>query len=223
MKRYVILPVFFLAASAAVSAQESWGSSLSVEASRKFFRKMELLLEGEFRLRDDFSVPDRVSGVLEVNCKPWKYLKAGGAYNPIRFNHEKKGWETRHRYYFYLTGSYSYQGFTLSLRERFQSTYRVGVEETAKRANPKLFLRSRLKAAYDRRTWKAGPYVSVEFYKPLNDPLDSRMNKVRYTAGSTYRINKRHAVELFYRHTNFIDDDDTNGHHMIGLGYAVKF
>jgi hypothetical protein len=218
-----MLLIFLLGGYTTVLAQGSWGSSFTAEASRKFFRKIELSFGEEFRLRDDFSTPDRISSTLEVSYKPWKFLKTGGAYNPIYFKHEKKGWEMRHRYYLYATASYSYQGFTLSLRERFQSTYRVGVEETAKRANPKLFLRSRLKLAYEHKKWKLEPYVSIEFYKPLNDPSDNKMNKIRYTAGSSYPINKKHAIALFYRYTNFIDDDDVNGDNMLGLGYSIQF
>ncbi|MDR3194407.1 MAG: DUF2490 domain-containing protein [Tannerella sp.] len=206
-----------------VHAQQDWGSSLTLEQSKKLFRKFEITLGEEFRLRDDFSTPDRIAGDLSVSYKPVQYLKAGVAYNPICFNHEKQGWEMRHRYYAYASGSYTFERFTLSLRERFQSTYRVGVEETAKRANPKQFLRSRLKLEYDVRKSGFEPYLSLEFYKPLNDPVDNRMNKIRYTAGTMYKINRRHALELFYRYTNFRDDDDTNGNHMIGLGYAFRF
>jgi hypothetical protein len=205
-----------------VYAQESWGSSLWLEQSKKLFRKIDISLEEEFRLRDDFRTVDRFSGSLDISYKPFKYLKAGGAYNLIRFNHEKKGWEMRHRYSFYATGSYAYKHFSLSLRECFQSTYRVGVPETRKRANPKCFMRSRLKLEYNIKKTGFEPYISAEFYKPLNDPLDNRMNKIRYTSGTVYKINKQHVLELFYRYTNFMDDD-TNGTNTIGAGYSFKF
>lgn len=215
--------VILLGACSAASAQESWGSSLTLEQSKRLFRKLDISLEEEFRLRDNFSTSDRISGALDISYKPFKYLKAGGAYNPIYFNHEKKGWEMRHRYYFYATGSYTYRRFTLSLRERFQSTYRVDVKETATRANPKQVLRSRLKLAYDGNKTRFEPYLSAEFYKPLNDPTDNSINKMRYTAGTAYKLNKQHAVELFYRYTNFMDDDDTSGTNMIGIGYSFRF
>jgi hypothetical protein len=111
----------------AVSAQDDAGGILSVDITKKIIRGLSLTFEEEYRIRENFSETDRFSHLLELGYKPFKFLKVGGAYNPIRFNHEKKGWETRHRYYFYATGSLPAGRFKLSLRERFQSTYRQGV------------------------------------------------------------------------------------------------
>jgi hypothetical protein len=223
MNVYKLICLLLALKATAVCAQQDWGAALTLEQSKRLFRQWEDSREEEFLLRDDLTTPDRLSGDLSVAYKPFTFLKAGLGYNPIFFNHEKQGWEMRHRYYAYVSGSYTYRRLTLSLRERLQSTYRVGVSETARRANPKHFLRSRLKLTYDvkRSGWE--PYLSLELYKPLNDPVDNAMNKIRYTAGTAYKINRRHALELFYRYTNFRDDEDTNGTNMIGLGYAFRF
>ena len=206
-----------------LSAQDDLGSSLSVDITKKIIPRLNLSLEEDFRLRDNLSETDRFSTTLDLSYKPWKFLKLGGAYNLINYNHETKGWEVRHRYYFYATGSYRFNRFTVSLRERFQSTYRVGIKETSKRANPKLYLRSRLEVEYDIRSCKFEPYASVELYNTLNDPQGNKMNKLRYTAGSKYKLNKRNSLQLYYRYINFKDDDEGNGKHMIGLGYSYKF
>ncbi|MDR2920888.1 MAG: DUF2490 domain-containing protein [Tannerella sp.] len=218
----VITTIVFIITPLIVSAQEEWGTSTSVCVSKKI-SKVSIALEEEFRLRENFSTADRFSTSLDLSYKPWKYLKVGGAYNLINHNHETKGWEVRHRYYFYATGNYSFNRFNISLRERFQSTYRAGVKETAKRANPKLFLRSRLKLEYDIKKSKLEPYASVEFFSPLNDPVDNSMDKIRYTAGTNYKLNKRNKLDFFYRYNNFMDDDDIGGQHVIGLGYSYSF
>ncbi len=98
---------------------------------------------------------------------------------------------------FFATGSYSIHRFNILLWERFHSTYRNGVSATNKRANPKLFLRSRLKSEYNIPDISLKPYVSVEFYNPLNDPIENTMNKIRWKAGSTHRINIKHEIELY--------------------------
>ena len=206
-----------------LSAQDDLGSSLSVDITKKIIPRLNLSLEEDFRLRDNLSEVDRFSTTLELSYKPWKFLKLGGAYNLINYNHDTKGWEVRHRYYFFATGSYRFNRFTVSLRERFQSTYRVGVKETSKRANPKLYLRSRLEVEYDIRNCKFEPFASVELYNTLNDPQGNKMNKLKYTAGSKYKMNKRNSLQLYYRYVNFKDDDEGNGKHMIGAGYSYKF
>lgn len=204
-------------------AQNDWGSSLEVGITKKILPGLNVSLEEDFRLRDNLSEVDRFSTTLELSYKPIKYVKIGGAYNLINYNHPTKDWEIRHRYYFYATGSYSFSRFTISLRERFQSTYRVGVEETSKRANPKLYLRSRLQAKYDIRHCKFEPFASVELYNTLNDPQGNTLNKLKYTVGSEYKLNKRNTLQLYYRYINFTDDDEANGKHMVGLGYSYKF
>lgn len=224
MKQLKIL--FFTASLLTIhtlSAQDDLGSSLSADITKRIIPGLNLSLEEDFRLRDNLSEVDRFSTTLELSYKPWKFLKLGGAYNLINYNHETKGWEVRHRYYFFATGSYRINRFTVSLRERFQSTYRVGVKETSKRANPKLYLRSRLEVEYDIRNCKFEPFASVELYNTLNDPQGNKMNKLKYTAGSKYKLNKRNSLQLYYRYINFKDDDEGNGKHMIGLGYSYKF
>ena len=224
MKQLKIL--FFTASLLTIhtlSAQDDLGSSLSADITKRIIPGLNLSLEEDFRLRDNLSEVDRFSTTLELSHKPWKFLKLGGAYNLINYNHETKGWEVRHRYYFFATGSYRINRFTVSLRERFQSTYRVGVKETSKRANPKLYLRSRLEVEYDIRNCKFEPFASVELYNTLNDPQGNKMNKLKYTAGSKYKLNKRNSLQLYYRYVNFKDDDEGNGKHMIGLGYSYKF
>lgn len=224
MKQLKIL--FFTASLLTIhtlSAQDDLGSSLSADITKRIIPGLNLSLEEDFRLRDNLSEVDRFSTTLELSYKPWKFLKLGGAYNLINYNHETKGWEVRHRYYFFATGSYRINRFTVSLRERFQSTYRVGVKETSIRANPKLYLRSRLEVEYDIRNCKFEPFASVELYNTLNDPQGNKMNKLKYTAGSKYKLNKRNSLQLYYRYVNFKDDDEGNGKHMIGLGYSYKF
>lgn len=83
-----------------LSAQDDLGSSLSVDITKKIIPRLNLSLEEDFRLRDNLSEVDRFSTTLELSYKPWKFLKLGGAYNLINYNHDTKGWEVRHRYYF---------------------------------------------------------------------------------------------------------------------------
>lgn len=223
MKKILVTGAILLFPFFLLSAQDDLGSSISVEITKKIIPGLNLSLEEDFRLRDNLETVDRFSTTLDLSYKIWDYLKVGGAYNLINYNHPTKDWEVRHRYYFYATGSYRINRFTLSLRERFQSTYRVGVEETSKRANPKLYLRSRFQVEYDIRNCKFEPYASVEIYNTLNDPQGNKMNKLRYTVGSEYKINKKNTLQLYYRYINFKDDDDSNGKHTIGLGYSYKF
>jgi hypothetical protein len=209
--------------TAAISAQDRAGGILSVDVTKKITRGLSLTFEEEYRIRENFSETDRFSHVLELSYKPFKFLKAGGAYNLIRFNHENKGWETRHRYYFYATGSLQVGRFKLSLRERFQSTYRPGVKETSERANPKLYLRSRVKAEYNIPESKFEPFVSVEIFHTLNDPQRNKTDRLRGIAGIAYKLNKKNSIRLYYRYTHHTDEEEDGNMHLIGAGYSFEF
>jgi len=205
-----------------ISAQDDFGSSLSFDITKRIVKGFNVSFEEEFRTRSDFSVTERFSHDLGLSYKPVKFLKVGGAYNLINFNHEKRGWEIRHRYYFYTTGILEIGRFSISLRERFQSTKRQGVGASATRANPKLYLRSRLKADYNIRKSKFTPYASVELFNTLNDPQNNNLNQWRGVAGVEYKLNKKNSLEVFYRYTDYIDEEEFDKH-LFGIGYAFNF
>ena len=207
---------------ASIAAKDDFGAAISVDVTKKIVKKLNVSFEEEYRSRSDFSVTDRFSHALDLSYKPFKFLKVGGAYNLINFNHEKRGWEIRHRYYFYTTGSLDAGRFTFSLRERFQSTLRQGVEQTATRANPKLYLRSRLKVDYNIRKCKFDPFASVEIFNTLNDPQKNKIDQWRGIAGVDYKLKKNHFLQFYYRYTNYADEE-TMDKHLFGVGYSFKF
>ena len=204
-----------------VAAKDDFGSVLSVDVTKKIVKKTNLVFEEEHRSRSNFSESERFSHLLELNYKPVSFLKIGGAYNLINFNHEKRGWEIRHRYIFFATGSLDAKRFTFSLRERFQSTKTQGLEATAKRANPKLYLRSRLKVDYNIRKSKINPFASFELFNTLNDPKKNSINEWRGIAGIDYKLNKKNSLEFFYRYINYSDGESTDIH-QFGLAYSFK-
>lgn len=220
-KRGIVLLLGFICCVSAYA--DDFGSILSVDITKKITKGLNFMFEEEYRTRSDFGKTDRFSHTLELSYKPVKYLKVGGAYNLINFNHEKKDWEIRHRYYFYATGSISAGRFGFSLRERFQSTKRQGVEETAKRANPKLYLRSRLKVDYDIPKSKFEPFGSIEFSNTLNHPQENTMDRWRAIIGTAFNLNKKNTLQVYYRYTNYKDDEEDTDIHQIGAGYSFKF
>ena len=205
-----------------IAAQDDVGSILSADVTKKIAKGLNVNFEEEFRTHANFSEIERFSHALEVSYKPFKYLKAGGVYNLINLNHEKRGWEIRHRYYFYATGYLEVRRFTFSLRERYQSTKRQGVAQTATRANPKLYLRSRLKADYNIRKSKFTPFASFELFNTLNDPQKNGINQWRSMIGVDYKLNKKSELSFYYRYTNYMDEDDIDKHYL-GIGYSFKF
>lgn len=224
-QKLLIVILSFISVSNVFARDNDFGIWTSIEGEKKIIKGLSFALEGEFRSRDNSRKTDRWSGSADLSYRIWPFLKAGASYTYIYTGNEKKKgivWEHRHRYNIYLLGSYKWNRFNISLRERFQHTYRSGVKKTAKRANPKQVLRSRLQIAYDIKKSKFTPYASCELYHTLNDPIDNGYEKTRWTAGTKYKLNKKNSFDIYYRYQTKSDDDEPNGH-ILGLGFSHKF
>ena len=239
------------------SAQDDFGTSLAVSAEKKIDKKISVGLEAEIRTRNDMKTVDRWLGGVNVSYKLTSWLKASASYQFIWDNNErisyydaddnkvKKGivnigdpkkraqyWGPRHRFNLALTGSYKIGNLGLSLRERWQYTYRPehtvterwsfydedwDGEEHTYSAKGKNVLRSRLQASYKIKDFPATPFANVELFNAM------AFQKVRYNIGADWKINKQNEVTMFYRYQKVKSDDSEGNIHLIGLEYKVKF
>ena len=78
--------------------------------------------------------------------------------------------------------------------------------------------RNRLQLKYKlTKQWR--PYVSAE-----STVGGSGLDKIRYAAGTEWRITKQHVLDLHYMYQHsYKDDDDEGNRHVLGIGYTFKF
>lgn len=228
-----------------VSAQDDggddFGTILSVEGTHRFDKKFSVSAEMEMRTRDDVKTVDRWSGGVQASYKVLPWLKASAGYTFLYDNNEKYNnsftkkaefWGSRHRVNVSLTASCKVGNFDLSLRERWQYTYRpevtvdrIRLSDGAVLEDDKTFdskgknvLRSRAMAEYKIKDFPITPYASVELFNA------SKLEKIRYTAGADYKINKKNVVGMYYRYQHVNDDSDEEpNRHVIGLEYKFRF
>ena len=249
MKTYkIILTMLIAAMSMPMMAQSEGGLLLEAGAEKKINKKLSIGVEGDFRLRNDFKDVDRWSLGIGASYKLTSWLKADAGYKLLNTNfREDASYKSsgalnkltqsycgiRHRLYASLTGSYKFDSnLKLSLRERWQYTYRP--EKTVQRwdeddeewedkiryGKAKNQLRSRLQLSYDDKNWWLKPYASAELYNSWS------IEKIRYTVGADFNINKHNSLSVFYR---FQDQRDTDSDdydpdmHYLGIGYKFKF
>ena len=240
------LAVMAATSISATAQTDDFGLWYELGAEKKLSPKWSLGLEGELRTRNNSRTADRWSAGVSAEYKIVKGLKASAGYillydnNPEELTYKSDGfrpnkwtpsyWGVRHRLNLSLEGSKNFGRLELSLRERWQYTYRP--EATGKkydfdeeswtnvRGKGKNVLRSRFEASYDFPHWKLDPTASVEMF---ND--DSGIAKMRYQLGVDYKIQKRHIFGLTYRYqtVNGDDDDHEANSHLIGLSYKFKF
>jgi len=241
-----LLLVLCVAIFPTLSHADDAGLIVSAEASHKITKPLEVSIEAEFRSRNDFRTADRFSLDAGVSYKLLSWLKASAGYVFLldnnkeeityntdgEYNHWRPSyWGTRHRFHVSLTGSYKFNRVEVSLRERWQYTYRP--EKTIDdfdfdeadwidkvvRGKGKNVLRSRLGLEWDIPKWKFDPFFNVEFH------TTDRLEKTRFNVGIDHSIKKKHKFKLYYRYQIVNNDGDDNepNIHMLGIGYTYKF
>ncbi len=223
-------------------------SGLLVDAGveKKINKTFSLNGSVELRTRNDFRTVDRVSVGVGARYKFTSWLKADVGYQLLIPNNSEKltynedgsynHWRpsfyaVRHRFAASLTGDVDLGRINVSLRERWQYTYRPEAsttrydfdledwEDCTVRSKHTHVLRSRLKLEYNIPHTKLTPYVSAELY------TSSSLEKTRFTVGASYTIKKRHSLDLGYRYQLYnstVNPDECNTHH-VTAGYTFKF
>lgn len=255
----LVLPVSFLCLSPISAQGDDFGLDFSVEAEKKISKQWSAGFEGELRRRDDAQTNARWSAGLYADYKVVKWLKASAGYTFLYDNNQRisyydptdeavidgdaesgdpkkcaRYWGARHRFNVSLTASGKLGDWKLSLRERWQYTYRpehtvderwsyldgaYDGKEKMYSGKGKNVLRSRGQIEYDKKGFDITPYASVELFNAWS------VQKVRYTVGIDWKLSKLHSVGAYYRYQSVHNDDDDYepNLHLVGVGYKFKF
>lgn len=244
-----------LAGVLALAASPAWGQTFlaGAEISKKLPASFSVGAGVEVRSMQWIKHTGQWSAEASVGYKPVKWLKISAGYKfiqaqtPSGFNSDGYAmpsyWDNKHRASFSLTGQWKPVGkLTLSLRERYQFTYREshpvpqfneGLPWGNKVVNAKRthILRSRLQAEYKpRKKSRWTPFVNFELYSQLSDVNVTKSktegarlcDKWRLAAGTELKLDKRNSLEIFYRYANYSDPDDADSAHTIALVYSFS-
>lgn len=247
MGRSKVILTLALAAIASIAPAhaDDTGLILDLGVEQKLSKKFTLGAVTELRTRNEFRTVDHFTLGVSGKYKIAKWLKTEVGYEVIVNNNREhlslhddgkyNNWRTsyygtRHRFTASLTGDVDLGRFNLSLRERYQYTYRP--ETTAERydfdneqmelctvhAKHKHILRSRLKLEYNIPHCKFTPSVGAEVY------TSSSLEKTKLTLGGSYTLKKHHSLEAGYQYQliNHTVKNDPDIHHLV-LGYTYKF
>lgn len=119
----------------------------------------------------------------------------------------------RHRLYFSVTGSYTFDYAKIYLRERVQLDMRTDSVNLLEKNKYDLFLRSRVGTDFIIPGKPVKPYLWVELINTLNAPKYQQKNgnqficSVRTQVGAKWRITRLSSLDFFYRFTYGYDRD----------------
>lgn len=246
-KRVISLLVLCLSVGLQTKAQkDDFGIWSEVNVEKKINSNWSLDAGAEYRTRDNASEGDRWSVGADLSYKVNKWLKASVGYSLLDDHREKVNdsgkkktnyWGLRHRVNVSATASKSWGNLGVSLRERWQYTYRP--EKTVDRewtytdddddryegqfadkhtfaGKGKHVWRNRLQLKYKlSKTWR--PYVSAESH------VAKRLEKMRYIGGTEIRINKKSSFDLSYLFQRTYGSSDEEGNrHVLCIGYTYN-
>ena len=202
------------------------GGRLAFSVDKKIAKGLHVSLEEEIRMDNNFQSFDRFMTTLAASYKVHPNIRIGLGYaliNPYSSTNSAFKSE-RHRLMVDVTGSYRFGDWSLSLKERFQATYRSGDMNEYQNPRTALALKSRLKLTYKAfRRWE--PSVSVEVRNTLNAPVIKAnydgthyltdvgsqkgeagwfldgfngwyVNRIRGTLGVEYKLSKNSLIEV---------------------------
>ncbi|MBP3227955.1 MAG: DUF2490 domain-containing protein [Bacteroidaceae bacterium] len=98
--------------------------------------------------------------------------------------------------------------------------YASETADRLKHSKHKLYLRSRLQAAYNIKGLPLEPYASFEVSNNLREGF--ALEKRRWTVGLDYTLQKRHTFGLAYIYSNGADDDNSGNLHAVQVSYTIK-
>ena len=168
---------------------------------------------------------------LSYKNRHFKYLKADAGYvlKLTRKDSVTVNKIMRHRVFFSVTGSYRYENWSFSLRERFMTEIRMGDIDYHKATGyyqsnrTEWYLRSKVEVAYHAVSKPLKPYIWCELVNTLNanplqqyyannDPTNGGhqyIRRVRSAIGVEWRLTKRNSLDFCYRF-NYGYDRDVN-------------
>ena len=224
MKKIVIIGLICLMGSAmaqtSVTEDAEVGGRLSLGINKKIVKGLHVNLEEEVRFDNNFASFDRFHTTLAVHYKVLPYLKVGLGYALINsYDATDAKFNTpRHRLFVDVMGSYRFGDWSLSLRERLQTTHRTDSFNEWQNPQNTWMLKSRLKLTYKGfRRWE--PYGSFELRNTLNAPvINATYNEATDTwltpAGSTTG-----EAGWFLEGFNGVDVNRLRG--MLGVSYRL--
>ena len=231
---------------AAVAQNDEFGIWAGASIEKSLSKKWTLGGELEFRSGNGLKNVDRWSAGLDIEYKLAKWLKANAGYtylydyHPERYTYQDDGdlnkrtmtyFGSRHRFYASLTGSVNLGRLNISLRERWQYTYRPEIDNLrmdyqhpdlgysyAVSGKARHVWRNRLQFKY-KASDLLQPYLSGETYVAGNG-----LDKLRLSVGTELKVSKSSSFKVGYIFQKAYDDDDDEGNkHVISVGYKYKF
>lgn len=198
----------------------------TLSLQKKLTKKINLAVDQEFRLRENFQRLNLFYTNIGIDYKLTRSIKLSPSYRAIQKKRLEPGFSYRHRLQMDVTFKRKLDKITLSERVRYQ----IEVQDyfTSKKGKlPEQYLRFKTDLKYTNHD-KITPYYSCEFRYQItaprgDDPLyNYRFHRVRNIAGIEYKLNDEHSLNLYYLIQSEFDISNKETTYIVGLAYNIN-
>ena len=185
---------------------ESWNGII---LKKSFLdKKLDLQLAQQFRLNSNSSRLNNYFTEFGADYEFIKGFKVGIGYRFIR-NNRKSGYNNEHRFNADVSYKHKIERITFGYRFRYQNRNDIGAAKDDENRISKY--RLRLKLDYNIKNWKFDPYFTTEVFYATETSLVNYVptiteveniagfQKLRFTLGTSYKINDLFELNGFYR------------------------
>jgi len=207
--------VVLIVGPSSVWAQEEteWNTWTTFEVKKDITDRLSAYLAPQIRFAEQFEV-DEYFIQTGVEYDLFDFLEVGGNYRYLINERATKSTEYFHRVALDLVGKHDIDRFGLQLRTRYTNYDELDNDEGFNDAT----MRYRLKTDYDLPNSKFKPAVGVELFHELQD---KEINKIRYMAELSYKINKVHDITIGYLLHDYMNEDRRAN--ILTLEYQIDF
>lgn len=210
----ILIPIFFLSHGLFIkSYAQSSEYRFSASLEKRVLKSLRFQIEPGFRFSNDNSSKEYlIDG--GVSYKPIKYIDFGASYRFYKEKLEGVDATYKHRFFFSTQLKYDLDRFGFMARALFTNDGDAGMFDE----NSNNYMRYRLKARYNIKSFKFTPSISAEYFYQIKD---REFNKARFSIGGEFRFNKANGLVFEYCWQNYLKKDKTLN--IFSLGYDYNF
>jgi hypothetical protein len=201
--------------------EQDAGLWLGAEGEVQLNKRFSSILNAEVRMHENMMEVGTFLGEAGVEYGFFKVWRLGAYYRFTGSQQLDRSYHYRHRLYADLRYRNRIGKHDWIARVRLQQQFQHEEVFTDGRAEEKTYTRTKLSYRYRlNRTWR--PFVSAELYFPVSLSGIQVMDKMRFSAGTRYRINRVHSITCYYMIQHEVNVRNPETEFVIGIGYVYS-
>jgi hypothetical protein len=192
----------------------------NIGIQKKITDKLKFSLSEELRLCENSSRMKTLYSDAGLTYTLNKTFRIGGFYRLITSYDPAESYTNSQRVYTDISARHEFKRIMVVFRTRFQA--RVLNADRDPGNNPTTYNRNKLTLNYNIRHSSLSPFLGAEMFYQLNNGEGNKIDKLRFSAGTEYEINKKQNLVVYYMLQQEVNAIDPVRAFIFGLQYTYN-